>query len=346
MVKAAEAPAPAKPPQIRSHLRLDGRHAARRQGRVYNPKTRVKTPNYDAFAADATRFAWAHVPGTWSLPSHASILTGVYPDRAQGHRPRGKLSGDVPFVAEEMKKGGYRTGMFSSNGYISSKWGFDRGWDINRNFIRESLPNGVRVPVEDGQGVDHARTWPSRSSSTWRPSSPTSSTTPRRSSWSSTGTSLTTGRSSRIAAGVQLGLIKAGKLKITDNDKAYLEALHDAEITQSDAAFAAFLADLKALGIYDKSAVIVVSDHGDEFCEHGDVGHGDTRLPGAGAHPAHHPGARRVPEGARGAKPTSRRWTSSRPCWSWRACKLGPTSREPAWCRWPATRWATARARR
>ena len=32
--------------------------------------------------------------------------------------------------------------MFSSNGYVSSKWGFDRGWDVNRNFIRESLPNG------------------------------------------------------------------------------------------------------------------------------------------------------------------------------------------------------------
>ena len=57
--------------------------------RVYNPKTRVQTPNYDAFAADATRFAWAHVPGTWSMPSHASILTGVYPNNPQGHRPRG-----------------------------------------------------------------------------------------------------------------------------------------------------------------------------------------------------------------------------------------------------------------
>ena len=58
--------------------------------RVYNPKTRVETPNYDAFAADATRFAWAQVPGTWSLPSHASILTGVYPTvhKATAHEAR------------------------------------------------------------------------------------------------------------------------------------------------------------------------------------------------------------------------------------------------------------------
>ncbi|HVZ87207.1 MAG TPA: hypothetical protein VHG72_09570, partial [Polyangia bacterium] len=72
-----KAPAHAAPPQARfDHIyvwmvdtfRADKMHA-------YNPKTRVKTPNYDAFAADATRFAWATVQGTWSLPSHASLLT-------------------------------------------------------------------------------------------------------------------------------------------------------------------------------------------------------------------------------------------------------------------------------
>ena len=76
--------------------------------------------------------------------------------------------------------------------------------------------------------------------------------------------------------GIQLGLIGAGKLVIDANDKAYLEALHDGEITQSDAAFARFLADLKAAHIYDRSAIIVVSDHGDEFGEHGRFGHGQS----------------------------------------------------------------------
>ena len=64
-------------------LRADKVHA-------YNAKTRVTTPNYDAFAADATRFEWAQVPGTWSLPSHASLLTGVYPTVHQRDRARGE----------------------------------------------------------------------------------------------------------------------------------------------------------------------------------------------------------------------------------------------------------------
>ena len=110
---------------------------------VDNPGTRVETPNYDAFAADATRFAWAQVPGTWSLPSHASLLTGVYPPVHKAIAHDAKLSRDVRFIAEELKKRGFKTALFSSNGYVSSKWGFDRGWDAYRNFIRENLPNGA-----------------------------------------------------------------------------------------------------------------------------------------------------------------------------------------------------------
>jgi choline-sulfatase len=243
--------------------------------RPYNAKTRVATPNYDAFAADATRFAWAQVPGTWSLPSHASLLTGVYPTvhRATAHEAR--LSKDVPFIAEDLKKAGFKTGMFSSNGYISSKWGFDRGWDVNRNFIRESLPNGSEYLWKT------AKSWltpilAKRQFAYLATIEPHVAYTPRKEFLVKYWDKAYTGPIKPVQSGVQLGLIKGGKLKINDNDKKYLEALHDAEISQSDAAFAAFVADLKTMGIYDKSAIVIVSDHGDQFYEHGSVGHGDT----------------------------------------------------------------------
>jgi arylsulfatase A-like enzyme len=233
------------------------------------------TPNYDAFAADATRFAWAQVPGTWSLPSHASLLTGVYPTvhRATAHEAR--LSKEVPFIAEDMKKAGFKTGMFSSNGYISSKWGFDRGWDVNRNFIRESLANGSEFLWKT------AKAWltpivAKRQFAYLATIEPHVAYTPRKEFLAKYWDKPYVGPIKPQLSGVQLGLIKGGKLKINDNDKKYLEALHDAEISQSDAAFATFIADLKTMGIYDKSAVIVVSDHGDQFYEHGSVGHGDT----------------------------------------------------------------------
>ena len=250
-------------------LRADKLHA-------YNAKTRVTTPNYDAFAADATRFEWAQVPGTWSLPSHASLLTGVYPTvhRATAHEAR--LSKDVPFVAEELKKAGFKTAMFSSNGYISSKWGFDRGWDVNRNFIRESLPNGSEYLWKTAKAWLTPDRAPSGSSRISRPSSRTSPTRRARSSWSSTGTRPTSGRSSRCCRACSSGSSRAASSRSTTTTRSTWRRCTTPRSPQSDAAFATFIADLKAMGIYDKSAVIVVSDHGDQFYEHGSVGHGDT----------------------------------------------------------------------
>jgi choline-sulfatase len=276
VVKGQPAPAaPATPPKF-DHLfvwMVDTLRADKLK--AYNPKTRVTTPAYDAFAADATRFAWAQVPGTWSLPSHASILTGVYPSVHRATAHESKLSKDAPFVAEEMKKAGFKTAMFSSNGYISGKWGFDRGWDVNRNFIRESLPNGSEYLWKT------AKAWitpglAKRQFVYLATIEPHVAYAPKKEFLVKYWDKAYAGPIKMNLSGVQLGLIKAGKLKVTDNDKKYLEALHDAEITQSDAAFATFIADLKTMGIYDKSAVIVVSDHGDQFYEHGSVGHGDT----------------------------------------------------------------------
>ena len=276
VVKAAPAVALPKPQPRFDHIyvwMVDTFRADKMHG--YNPKTRVLTPNYDAFAADATRFAWATVQGTWSLPSHASLLTGVYPTVHKATAHESKLSPTVPFIAEELKHDGYKTGMFSSNGYISAKWGFDRGWDINRNFIRESLPNGADYLWKT------AKTWltpllAKRQFLYLATIEPHVAYTPKKEFLAKYWDKPYSGPLKPVQTGVQLGLIKVGKLKITDNDKAYLEALHDAEITGSDALFAGFIADLKKMGLYDRSVVIVVSDHGDQFYEHGSVGHGDT----------------------------------------------------------------------
>jgi choline-sulfatase len=242
--------------------------------RVFNPKTRVQTPNYDAFAADATRFAWAHVPGTWSMPSHASILTGVYPNNHKATAHEARLVPGVPFIAELMKKGGYRTGLFSSNGYVSNKWGFDRGWDMTRNFIRESLPNGADYLWKT------TKAWLDLPANKGKPTflylatvEPHVIYNPKKEFLAKYWDKPYNGPIKPAKSGLQLGQIKMGKLKPTATDKAYLEALYDAEVTQSDALFGAFIADLKARNIYDTSAVIMVSDHGDEFFEHGDVGH-------------------------------------------------------------------------
>ena len=239
---------------------------------IYNPKTNVMTPNYDAFAADATRFSWAQVPGTWSLPSQASMLTGVYPRVHKATVHESKISREVPFVAENFKKAGFRTAMFSANGYVSPKWGFDRGWDENRNLIRENLPNNA----ENLWGIAKKWIMPGKAKPQFvylAVIEPHVIYNPRKEFLLKYWNKPYNGPIKPVLTGIQLGKIKQGTLKVNDTDKAYLEALHNAEITQSDTAFAAFIQDLKTAGLYDTSVVIVISDHGDEFWDHGDCGH-------------------------------------------------------------------------
>ncbi len=240
--------------------------------RAYNPKTNVMTPNYDAFAKDATRFAWAQVPGTWSLPSQASMLTGVYPSVHKATEHESKINTQIPIAPELLKKGGFRTALFSSNGYVSSKWGFGRGFDENVNFIRENLPNGA-----DNLWAT-AKKWiiPGKAKPQFvylAVIEPHVIYNPKKEFLQKYWDKPYNGPIKPVLTGIQLGKIKQGTLKVNDTDKAYLEALHNAEITQSDAAFGVFLQDLKAAGLYDTSAIIVISDHGDEFWDHGDVGH-------------------------------------------------------------------------
>jgi len=260
------------------------------------------TPNLDALLAEATQFQSATAQGNYSLPSHASILTGTTTALHGLVDDSGRLGDDVPLVSERLRARGVRTGLFSSNGYVSEKWGFRRGWDAYRNFIRENLPNGATeiwkaarpflesearsgkrvflylATAEPHVSYDPApqfleRTWPRPYSGPVRP---------------------------RDTA-AQLVAIKRGTLRLGPVDKQYLEALYDAEVAQNDAAFGAMVADVKRLGLWDKTAVIVVSDHGDELFEHGSVGHGHSvyeelvRVPLAVRWPARVPAGRVAP---------------------------------------------------
>jgi len=73
-----------------------------------------------------------------------------------------------------------------------------------------------------------------------------------------------------------LGEILWGKLNVSQRDIQHLEALYDGEVTINDLAFGAFIEKLKELQLYDRSLIILTSDHGEEFYEHNGVMHGRT----------------------------------------------------------------------
>ncbi len=98
----------------------------------------IETPAFDALAARGRRFrqAYATVPET--LPSHSSMMTGVYPAGHGVHENARYLSPDHPLAAERLRQAGYRTEAFVSAFVLARRFGLARGFDL----FDDDLPPG------------------------------------------------------------------------------------------------------------------------------------------------------------------------------------------------------------
>lgn len=95
-------------------------------------RTDAKTAAVDALAARGVRFASATAAAAWTLPSHASIFTGLLPSRhgAWGPDPeRRALPPDAPTVAERLRETGYVTLASTGGVYVDASFGLSRGFD-------------------------------------------------------------------------------------------------------------------------------------------------------------------------------------------------------------------------
>jgi len=89
---------------------------------------RETTPQFDAFAEEATLFTDAVAQAPWSVPSHASLFTGKYPSEHGTTIARPILDGEQT-LAELLSAAGYETHAISPNDYVRPATGFARGFD-------------------------------------------------------------------------------------------------------------------------------------------------------------------------------------------------------------------------
>jgi choline-sulfatase len=100
--------------------------------------TGIQTPAFNALAARGRWFrqAYAAVPET--LPSHTSMMTGLYPGGHGIHENARYLPGTFPVVAERLQQAGYRTTAFVSSFSLARRFGLARGFDL----YNDELPDG------------------------------------------------------------------------------------------------------------------------------------------------------------------------------------------------------------
>jgi len=238
----------------------------------------VPTPRIDELCERGSYFEKVSSTSSWTLPAHASLFTGLYPIRHGATQEYTYLDERAPTLAELLGESGYRTFGVSANPMVSIQSGLARGFDSFDETWRESARLQSQQLGEHANltAVDALMEFRDRD----RPfflfvnfieaHGPNAPPEPYRSS----------ATRARIAAG-DVARVNEHDAKsfyldpasISAGDFALLSTLYDAEVAQLDALVGALVDRLAAAGVLEDSLLIITSDHGENFGEHGHFRH-------------------------------------------------------------------------
>jgi arylsulfatase A-like enzyme len=256
-------------------LLIDTLRASKLQ--AYYPRSRVKTPAIDEFASQGVLFERSQAPENWTKPSVASVLTSLHPSTHKTKEEASKLPKSALMLGEVYQKAGFKTASFIANGYVSNAFGFDQGWDHYTNYIREQREtNASKVFGEAQDWIEKNQA--NRFFVYIQTIDPHVPYDPPDRFLKMYDPEPYHGQVQNRRTHLMLDEVKKNpkKYTFTKRDKERIEALHDGEISYHDEYFGRFLAKLRELGLDQNTLVVVTSDHGEEFQEHGSWGHGHS----------------------------------------------------------------------
>ncbi len=226
------------------------------------------SPNVDAFARRATLFARTVAQSTWTRPAVTSLLTGLSPLAHGVETLDDRLPQAATTLPEILHAAGYRTAAFSTNPQVSAGTGLAQGFDDFELF-----------PEDPGSAAVNRRVlaWLDRPRGgapfflyvhTIDPHAPYEPDPEMRRRFAPGVPESAGSRAEVVKAYAARGPERAARV-------AQLSTLYDAEVAGNDRSFGELLAALESRGLYDGALVVFVADHGEEFDEHGELGHGN-----------------------------------------------------------------------
>lgn len=237
------------------------------------------SPNIDKFAADSVRYQNFIASSSWTRPSVGSLLTGVSP-RRHGAVFRGlTLSPKYPTLAELLAARGYSTASFVTNPNLDPRYGFGRGFEtvetpyheassaLNGRLIRWLKKRDTSLPFflfAHSLDPHHPYLPPHEFRQKWAPEVEAQEYF-RPADFVETGVGVLEFNALANPAGDPKASSATG-----------LRSLYDADVAFNDHSFGALVEQLKAMNLYESTLIVVVSDHGEEFFEHGGWLHGRT----------------------------------------------------------------------
>jgi arylsulfatase A-like enzyme len=230
---------------------------------------RTTTPAIDALAREGVLFRQVASYSTWTLPSVVALLSGDYPPLVFDDRLRMKWS-----LVEAFAKAGYRTAAFTEGGYVSRRWGMDRGFQhYSEEAHTEDSTNEIEGTFRD------ARRWLEANGDspffllihTYEAHMPYTNRDFAQ--------GLDPGRVGPTYQLEFLETVRSGEIVLTTEERDYIRALYDGDILSVDRHVGEFLELLEDLGLSERTVVVVTSDHGEEMGEEFETfigGHGHS----------------------------------------------------------------------
>ena len=218
---------------------------------------RASTPTIDRLAERGVRFSAAHAHTVVTLPSHANILSGLYPTHHGVHENSGfRLPQQVDTLASLLHALGYRTGAFVSAFPLDRRFGLDRGFDVyddryGKGRDRSAFHVAERAGTET---VAAAQAWIANA----QPPAP-SNQQPVRTPW---------------FAWVHLYEPHFPYAPPEPFRSRFASDPYLGEVAAADAALAPLLDPILRDGASGRTLVVVTGDHGEARGEHGETTHG------------------------------------------------------------------------
>jgi arylsulfatase A-like enzyme len=236
------------------------------------------TPHLDRLSRHGVLFSRVSAPSSWTLPSTAALLTGRYPDEL-GVRETGgpAVPETIPTLAERLSTAGFTCGAFVANFGLSPFRSFARGFDAyyvapySEKMMRADQLNELALEWVAEHRDERLFCYVHYMDPHAPYDAPTTANPLRGAD-----REFNIGQRHQWRTGDIVPLLMGWQQVRDPRDIDILRDYYDEEIAWVDQQLGSLLARLEALGILEKMVVLVTSDHGEEFFDHGNWSHGLT----------------------------------------------------------------------
>lgn len=237
--------------------------------------SRQTTPNLDRLSRESRTYRNAYSLSSWTLPAHTSLFSGLELTEHGVMAPSDLIAEGTPLLAELYQKNGFFTAAFTGGGFLDDHYGFHRGFQIyNNNPGSVLLGDSAEAVLREFKHHSLAR-WGEnqffflhtyQAHAPYKiPSTCTGFTRP--------GQRMNLVGPVNFIRNRETGLFKP----IDEADRQSMIDTYDSAILYTDQTLLAGVIDfLKEKGVYDQTTLVVLSDHGEEFFDHGGWEHGYT----------------------------------------------------------------------